>query len=254
MNINENLIPFSQKEENNNQKELEINNNIENNNYNPLPQLTKINKLNLQNEEKEIDEIDDTDNLKFKDDNQNNLNPCIKQRIDPCDSSSHFKYSIDIPNIPRDRLHDFLNEDLLNALDSIPNITNLNNDMPNNGKVSVSKEKNESQGFLGSFLNSQQNNINNSLDINKNNKKNDINNFSEINNNNSNNNFQNNNNINNIPIYIPKKYRDKDNNNKKIQEIKNEENNQNIEQNKNKEEDKIIKISKRNKFGNPKKK
>ena len=191
MNINENLIPFSQKEENNNQKELEINNNIENNNYYPLPQLTKINKLNLQNEEKEIDEIDDTDNLKFKDDNQNNLNPCIKQRIDSCDSSSHFKYSIDIPNIPRDRLHDFLNEDLLNALDSIPNITNLNNDMPNNGKVSVSKEKNESQGFLRSFLNSQQNNINNSLDINKYNKKNDINNFSEINNNNSNNNFQN---------------------------------------------------------------
>ena len=250
MNFNENLIPFSQKEDINNEKELEINNNIKNNNNNPQTQFTKINKLNFQNEEKEIDDIDGIDDLRYKDDIQNNINPCLKQRLDSCDSCPNYKYSIDIPNVSRGRLHEYLNEDLLNALDTDPNTTNLNNGIYNNGKIYISNECNEPNRLLDSSLNSQQNSIINNLNINKNNNKNDINNFSEINNNNSNNNFRTNNNINNLPLYIPIKYRKKEINDKNNHENKNEENNQNI----NKEEDKKIKISKRNKFGNPKKK
>ena len=247
MNFNDNSFPFSQREANNDKKEFEINTNQNNNNY-PLSQFTKINKLNFQNEEKEIEDMDDTENLRFKDNLQNNLNPFIEQRLDSYDySSNHFKYSIDIPNVPRNRLQEYLNEDLLNALDTVLNMPNLNNDISNKRKLPISNESNNPNDLFDFTLYSQQNNININLD----NNNNDITNFSEININNSNNNIITYNNINNAPIYIPLKYRnkDKDINIKNSQENKYEEKNSNINQNKNKEEKKITKKC-RNKFDN----
>ena len=57
--------------------------------------------MNFQNEE--IEELNGTENLRFKDYNNmmNNINPFYQQRLDSCDSSTNYKYSIDIPNAPK---------------------------------------------------------------------------------------------------------------------------------------------------------
>ena len=223
MNFNENSFLFSKKENKEDIKKFEI----KNNQINPISQFTKINNLVYQHEEKEIEDIDDTDNLRYKDNFENNLNAVIVQRLDSCESSSNFKYSIDIPNISRNRLHQYLNEDLINALDTVPNIPNIhnsNNSISNDLKTSKSNKNNESNNII--------NNLDNYIIKNQNEINNGIYNY-----------------INKAPIYIPMKYRNKDINIENYQENNNEENNHI----KNKEVKKTFKKS-RNKFSNMNKK
>ena len=117
-------------------KEIESKGPIENINSNNLPNLSPsisniLNSQIIEKEEEEIDEFDDIDNLKYKEDNNNNYN--IKHKLDSGDSpiNSNFKFSIDMPNVSKQRLHEYLNNDLLNALDVSPSISNLNNGYEN---------------------------------------------------------------------------------------------------------------------------
>ena len=108
-------------------------NNINNTN---AQNISNTNQQSNQNKEKEIEDMDGTDNLRFKDNiNNNYLNTFLNQRLDSCDSAAQYKFSIDLPNAPKQKLHEYLNDDLLNALEYSPNIPNLNNGIPNNQKT-----------------------------------------------------------------------------------------------------------------------
>ena len=74
---------------------------------------------------KEAEEL--YDNLGY---NKNNNK---KKRLDSIDSpiNAQFKFSIDMPNVPKQRLHEYLNDDLLNALEISPNIPKINDDIQN---------------------------------------------------------------------------------------------------------------------------
>lgn len=185
------------------------------------------------------EELDDIDNLRYKEDINNNCN--IKNRLDSVDSpiKAQFKFSIDMPNVSKQRLHEYLTDDLLNALEVSPNIPNLNNGIENikiNEKNNINNNPNSLFGF--SLYNSNNDNNlenknnedlknNSDFNINENNEllsKNNINNISNINNiknvNDSNNNYNNIHNdinkitknltIDNIPTYIPKQMRNKE--------------------------------------------
>ena len=236
MKYNDYSFPLSLNETNSNSHELNTKNNA-NPEYIPIE-----NQMKTQIEE--IDELDGTENLRFKDNNViNNINPFYQKRLDSCDSSTNYKYSIDIPNVPKNRLHEYLNEDLLNALDVSPNIPKLNNGFQNNRKISISNDINDPNNLIGfSLYNQSNNNSNNNYELNiDNNNKNGVNNY-YINNNNyktfQNYNYTNNNsnNINNQKIYIPTKLRNNDinmenqqialeGNNQKLLDFKKEEQN-----------------------------
>ena len=216
--------PEMKKDNNNGIDESEKNQNKLNSPGCALFQNMSNNNQNLFDNNKEIEEGDGTDNLRYKDINYtNNYYPSFQQRLDSCDSQmvNHFKFSIDNPNVPKQRLHEYLNDDLLNALEVSPNIPNLNNGITNNKKMSISNENNDNNdpnNLMGFSLYPQSN-----TDINiNNNNNNNSNNLSDINNNNqfiniNNNNFTNYNNIqnssnlnyniNNPQIYIPTKLR-----------------------------------------------
>ena len=88
-----------------------------------------------QNIEKNATDKEENDNLGYMPGINNNMfnNFNLKQRLDSTDSpfQNQFKFSIDMPNASKQRLHEFLNEDLLNAIDTSPNIPKLSNDFQN---------------------------------------------------------------------------------------------------------------------------
>ena len=232
MNINEYSFLFSSKESNNDNNKIENKQKEISDTFNCFhekkPDIKQMN-LGIKEKENELEEMDETDNLKYNDNYNKNLNPFLQQRLDSFDSRAHFKYSIDIPNVSKQRLHEYLNDDLLNALDYSPNIPKLNSNEINNNISNEQNDNNNPNDLLGFSLYSQPNNNNNQNLNNKN--ENNINNLSDFsnmnnifhdnNNYNYNNiqnfNFANNNNlnynINNPPIYIPTKLRNNEYNN-----------------------------------------
>ena len=220
---------------------------------------------NLEKIEKNNEEKEENDNLGYlpgiNHTNFNNINQ--KQRLDS-DSPmvAQFKFSIDMPNVSKQRLNEYLNQDLLNALEESPNIPHLNSELQNN-KNENTKPNNNPNNLFGFSLypsnaqyiennnkNSNNNNMNymeesnfyanknynlrdNNNNIYTNNFENVYNNNINFNNYNYNFNFPempNNNNINvknplnnNPPIFIPKQLRN-NNYNQKINVIMNEKN------------------------------
>jgi hypothetical protein len=233
---NNEQLPFFQNNDVNSVIKLTEN---EQKNLNIQPQnFSNLNQANLIDQDKENEELDDTENLRFKG-NNSNWNAFLKQRLDSCDSTpAQYKFSIDLPNVPKQRLHEYLNDDLLNALDVSPNIPNLNSGLSNNKKLSISNENNNNNpnNLYGFDLYPQMaDNKNKNLEINQiNNNKNNLSDFNNHNMNNMNNinnmnynlgntnNFNNymnynyinnaslNYNINNPQIYVPTKFRNKD--------------------------------------------
>ena len=286
---NEQPLAIQNKDENNEKKELETNNIEGQNIKNSFPEnIQNINQFqnmkNTNEKEKELEDQDGTDNLRYisnnnHNNNNNNINFYIQQRLDSCDSAAQYKFSIDLPNVPKQRLHEYLNDDLLNELDyNSPNIPNLNSGISNNNKLSISNETNDNNNPNNLFDFSLYPQLNDNNDGNKNNQNyinkninqnmnyniqdyNIGNNFNNMNNNNnySNafyyNNFQNfnymNNNMNNLnynmnspQVYIPTKLRNKED---KKELIHGQKNQQNI----NKKEE--LQNNAKNKFDNNKK-
>ena len=278
MNVNESSILT--KEKSNQQSESkeskkEINNmNINNIPYSSLNINPDLNNKNPENNQKEIEELDEIENLRYKD-NRNNNNQNKNQRLDSKDSpiKARFKFSIDMPNVPKQRLHEYLSEDLLNALEISPSIPNLNNDIQNmdinvNETDNIINNPNSLFGFSlypSNIDNNLDNNINNNLNSfsdfniqqNNNNEFLQKNNIININNNNEINKNDNNYNINkdliskinidNPPMYIPVQMRQKEQKN-----ILNVEN-ANYEIKKNKDEKNIPKNKFDKKINNSKK-
>ena len=220
MNNNEQNFPIPNKEANNEKKELEIKDMERENINNSFPEniqnLNQFQNLPNNNEkDKDLEDQDGTDNLRYISNsnyNNNNINFFIQQRLDSCDSAAQYKFSIDLPNVPKQRLHEYLNDDLLNELDyNSPSIPNINSGISNNKKLSISNEINDNNNnnsnnlfdfSLYPKLNDNNNgNLNNQNKINSNaNIDQNMNyNLQDYNNNISNNfnNMNNNNNYNN---------------------------------------------------------
>ena len=250
MNINEqNSKNGENKKINENEEKQKEGKNVNNS----IPQnLLNVNQINMQNIDVENEEMDEIDNLGVKGNINNNYNSALKQRLDSCDSpipNAQFKFSIDLPNVPKQRLHEYLNDDLLNALDVSPNIPNISSGIINNKNMQTENIDNNPNNLFGFSLypESSENNIDNQNNNNNlqefNNNQNEINknvfNNNNISNSNNNNNIINNNynnfqnfnfvnninninyqnipkntnlnyNINNPQIYIPTKLRNKD--------------------------------------------
>jgi hypothetical protein len=218
---------------------------------------------NLEKKEKNIEEKEENDNLGYlpgiNHTNFNNFNQ--KQRLDSTDSPmvAQFKFSIDMPNVSKQRLNEYLNQDLLNALEESPNIPNLNSELPNNKNDNTNPENNPNNLFGFSLYPSNpqniENNNNNSINNNMNymlesnfypnknyNQRDYTNNFQNVYNNNINfNNYNYNYNINipettnisnnlintlnnNPPVFIPKQMRNKNYNQKDNNLIMDEKN------------------------------
>ena len=217
---------------NNSNQPKEVKSNNENSILNNLANNNDI-KNNIQNKD---DEIDDSDNLKYKGFLPNNTDPFILQRLDSNSSpiAAQYKFSIDQPNVSKQRLHEYLNNDLLNALDVSPSISKINSGIPENLQNLNDIGDNNPNNLYGFSLypQSQSNNQNVGNDINNNynfqnpklnndnyNYQNNFNYNYQINNNayypNYNNNYTNlNYNINNPKIFIPSKLRNNEQNNK----------------------------------------
>jgi len=206
-----------------------------------------------QNIDKNLNDKEENDNLGYisgiNNTNFNNFN--AKPSLDSTDSpfQNQFKFSIDMPNASKQRLHEFLNEDLLKAIDTSPNIPKLSNDFQNvkNENNNTDNNPNNLFGFSlyaqnppniennpinqniqnGNFI--QDNNFFPNKDMNQKGNQNNItnNNFPNMYNNNINfNNYNYNINIpqmpnnnnnhfvlnlnNNTPMFIPKQLRNKD--------------------------------------------
>ena len=178
---------------------------------------------NSQQNHDDLDDIDD--NLGFNAQN-NNAGSFFRPIIDSSNTLSfNYKFSIDQPNVTKQRLNEYLNYDLLNELDVSPSVSKRNSGMNNNPQNINNTGDNNPENLYGFSLYSQPNNQNFG---NANNFQNLNANFNNFNNpNNINNNYQNipnNNNyhqnINNHYItlnsnskaYIPLKYRKKEQN------------------------------------------
>ena len=215
--------------------------------------MQQQNKNNINNNEnnssekteKNIEEKEENDNLGYIPgiNYTNFINNNSKQHLDSTDSPmpAHFKYSIDIPNVSKQRLHEYLSEDLLNALEVSPNIPNLSNEIQNNEQSNIDNDPNNLYGFSLYPQNSSdiknnsnndninyipESNFNPNNNLNQRNNPNNIinNNFQNIYNNNINFNNYNyninyqgmpNNNLinafnNNPPMFIPKQLRNRD--------------------------------------------
>ena len=214
----------------NSNKPNEINNNE---NENPLTSNFEINnEQNMNNIPNKEDDMDDSDNLKYKDFMPQNSQPFFNQRLDSTDSpiAAQYKFSIDMPNVSQQRLHDYLNNDLLNALDVSPSISKLNSGINSNIPQNEINDNNPNNlyGFSLYPQVNNQNNINQNYNlqnqyINNNNynyTNKDINyNYSNDNPNyyqNYNNNIPNlTYNINNFKEFIPTKLRINEQSNKK---------------------------------------
>ena len=110
-------------------------------NYLSTPKQKQINLKQKENynpevNEKYIDEKEENDNLGYLTGiNYTNLNYFKeKQQLDSKDppKPKKFKFSIDMPNVSRERLLKFLNEDLLDALEICPKMPNINDEIQNN--------------------------------------------------------------------------------------------------------------------------
>ena len=134
---------------------------------------------NPQKIDKNIEETEENDNLAYNTGNNytnfNNLN--LQKRLDSTDSPMKAKFSIDLPNVSKQRLHEYLNDDLLNAIECSPQISNLNSDLNNTVKKETTNNDNNPNNLIGFSLYPQ--------------------NSSNIGNNNGNKNFS------NIPEYHP---------------------------------------------------
>ena len=182
MNINE---QNANNGENKNINENEEKQKEEKNVNNSIPQnLLNANQINMQNIDVENEEMDEIDNLGVKGNINNNYNSALMQRLDSCDSpipNAQFKFSIDLPNVPKQRLHEYLNDDLLNALDVSPNIPNISSGIINNKNMQAENLDNNPNNLFGFSLypESSENNIDNQ------NNNNNNNNLQEFNNNQS---------------------------------------------------------------------
>ena len=177
------------------------------NNY--FPNNPNINEINSDNKEKEEEELDDFDNLRYKDEFTNsNLQ---KQEGDSVDASKKapFKFSIDLPNVPKQRLHEYLNDDLLNALEVSPSIPYVNNGIQNtkvNENDKINNNNINANSLFGFSLypinvdNFSNNNNLSDFNIHQNQPNIQMVNTGIINNNNKNNNNNKINNINNVNI------------------------------------------------------
>ena len=230
---------------NNNQPDNQITYNIEKNNEQ---------NININNNQNKEDDADDIDNLKYKDfvPQNSGIGPNLNQRLDSTDSpiAAQYKFSIDMPNVSKQRLHEYLNNDLLNALDVSPSISKLNSGLNPNISQNDMNNNNNPNNLFGFSLYPQANNQNilnqnnnfQNVYLNNNNYNNFNYNYSNDNPNyyqSYNNNYQNlayNVNINNAKEFIPTKFR------------MNEQNNNNIN---NKKE---IQTNPKNKFSNGNKK
>jgi len=181
MNINERN---SKNEENKNVNENEAKQKEEKNVNNSIPRnLMNSNQNNNQNIEDENEEMDEIDNLGVKGNIISDYNSALKQRLDSCDSpipNAQFKFSIDLPNVPKQRLHEYLNDDLLNALDVSPNIPNINSGIINNKNIQTENIDNNPNNLFGFSLYPEpsENNLDSKNNTNNNlqefsNKKND---------------------------------------------------------------------------------
>jgi len=178
---------------------------------------------NSQQNHDDLDDIDD--NLGFNAQN-NNAGSFFRPIIDSSNSLSfNYKFSIDQPNVTKQRLNEYLNYDLLNELDVSPSVSKRNSGMNNNPQNTNNTGDNNPENFYGFSLYSQPNNQNFGNANNFQNLNANFNNFNNPNNiNNNYQNIQNNNNyhqnINNHYItlnsnskaYIPLKYRKKEQN------------------------------------------
>ena len=228
--------------ENNNSNQQKPNNN----NGNPILNSLSNNNDIKNNAHNKDEEIDDSDNLKFKGFLPNNTDPFILQRFDSTNSpiAAQYKFSIDMPNVSQQRLHEYLNNDLLNALDVSPSISKINNGIPENMQNLNDLGDNNPNNLYGFSLYPQTNNNKNvgnenyiqNPNMNNANNYNYQNNFNynypnnNINNNayyqNFNNNYTNlNYNINNPKVFIPTKLRNTEQNNKQNNNKKETQNN-----------------------------
>ena len=204
------------------------------NNQNEPININQISEKN-ENLKQEINHTDNEkgqyENLKFNSKLILDVNE-IQPRKDS--ESPQIKFSIDLPNAPKQRLHEYLNNDLLNALDVSPSISKINSGIPENLQNLNDIGDNNPNNLYGFSLypQSQSNNQNVGNDINNNynfqnpkvnndnyNYQNNFNYNYQINNNayypNYNNNYTNlNYNINNPKIFIPSKLRNNEQNNK----------------------------------------
>lgn len=150
--------------------------NIANNNYNQPNQVNinpnenkilsnseKNNEQSFNNIPSKEDDMDDSDNLKYKDFMPQNSVPLFNQRLDSSDSpiAAQYKFSIDMPNVSKQRLHEYLNNDLLNALDVSPSISKLNSGLNNNKPQNEINIDNNPNNLYGFSLYPQANNPNN---------------------------------------------------------------------------------------------
>ena len=206
-----------------------------NNNGNPILNSLSNNNDIKNNAHNKDEEIDDSDNLKFKGFLPNNTDPFILQRFDSTNSpiAAQYKFSIDMPNVSQQRLHEYLNNDLLNALDVSPSISKINSGIPENMQNLNDLGDNNPNNLYGFSLYPQTNNNKNvenenyiqNQNMNNNNNYNYQNNFNyNYPNNNTNNNayYQNfnnnytnlNYNINDPKVFSPTKLRNNEQNNK----------------------------------------
>jgi hypothetical protein len=219
-------------------------------NTNNLINQNEIKTNNQQNSD-DLDDIDD--NLGINKQDNNNAGSFFRPRIDSSNSVSfNYKFSIDQPNVTKQRLNEYLNYDLLNELDVSPSVSKRNSGVNNNVQNTNNTGENNPENLYGFSLYSQPNNQNYGYANNFQNLNANFNNFNNQNNiNNNYPNIQNNNNYyqnfnnqritlnSNSKAYIPLKYRKNDqntqaNNNNDIKINKNKLVNMNKNKQKNK--------------------
>ena len=177
----ETFDPKKELTENNNTQDPNNVNNNPINNQPPIPQSQEI-----------LDQ-DELANLRYHDENNLVNNQYFKiPRLDSNGSpiAAQFKFSIDMPNVSKQRLHEFLNDDLLNALDVSPNLTPVKLSEKQNPETQIPTNTNENKLVGFSLYPKINDNIQNQQ--------------------NQQNNNNNNSNMLNIeePVYIPKNLRD----------------------------------------------
>ena len=113
---------------------------------------------NSQQNHDDLDDIDD--NLGFNAQN-NNAGSFFRPIIDSSNSLSfNYKFSIDQPNVTKQRLNEYLNYDLLNELDVSPSVSKRNSGMNNNPQNINNTGDNNPENLYCFSLYSQPNNQN----------------------------------------------------------------------------------------------
>ena len=116
-------------------------------------------KVNNQPNHDDLDDIDD--NLGFNNQNNYNAGSFFRPRIDSSNSVSfNYKFSIDQPNVTKQRLNEYLNYDLLNELDVSPIVSKINSGVGGNAQKTSNTGDNNPENLYGFALYSQPNNQN----------------------------------------------------------------------------------------------